>query len=396
MAAPPGPESNRTQTALGSTAGGGLRRAPLPSRALHPHGSHPLGMAIPLGERARRLAALALLGLALHGRALAEPAFGPAPRDADGLFRNEAGELPRAGPGVTLPFFLRRIGTSLTGRSGAPPWIGNDGAFLRENATHSAPTATWVGHSTLLVQLDHVTFLTDPIWSDSASPLRGLGPRRFVAPGISLDALPPIDFVLISHNHYDHLDLPTLRALADRSPATRFFVPLGNAELLRDAGISAVEELDWGGRAAHRDLVIHCLPSQHWSRRGPFDGRSALWAAWAVVGPGRRFYFAGDSGYFGGFARAGEALGPFDLAAVPIGAYQPEEMMRPSHLDPEQAVRAGRELAARRLVAIHFGTFDLSDEPLDEPPRRFRAAARDAGIADEDAWVLAIGETRRF
>jgi len=347
-------------------------------------------------ERTLRITALALLCLALHGPAGAEPAFLPAPRDGEGLFRNEAESLPHAGPSVTLPFFLRRLGTSLFGRPGAPARIENDGAFLRANALHSVPTATWVGHSTLLVQLDHVTFLTDPIWSDTASPLREIGSRRFAAPGIAVEALPPIDFVLISHNHYDHLDLPTLRALAARNPGTRFFVPLGNGELLRAAGITGVEELDWGGRTEHHGLTIHCLPSQHWSRRGPFDGRRALWAAWAVVGPGRSFYFAGDSGYFDGFARAGKALGPFDLAAVPIGAYRPEAMMRPSHLDPEEAVRAGQDLAARRLVAIHFGTFDLSDEPLDEPPRRFRAAAQAAGIAEEDAWVLAIGETRRF
>ncbi len=344
-----------------------------------------------------RLAAGTLVGLALGVPVGAEPGFGPAPRDGRGRFQNEAGELSRPGQDVLLPFFFRRIGSSIFGRGGArPARVPNDGAFLRENALHSDPTVTWIGHSTLLVQLDHVTFLTDPIWSERASPVPGMGPRRLVEPGVALESLPKIDFVVISHNHYDHLDLPTLRALARHSPETRFLVPLGNGELLRDAGISRVEELDWGGTAEHGAVTIHCLPSQHWSRRGMFDERRSLWAAWAVTGPGRRFYFTGDSGYYDGFERTGRSLGPFDLAAVPIGAYRPEALMRPAHLDPEEAVRAGRDVGARQLVAIHFGTFDLADEPIDEPPVRFRAAARSAGISDDDAWVLAVGETRRF
>lgn len=335
-----------------------------------------------------------LLALALA--AGAAPPLGPAPRDAEGRFLNGAGEIDDAGASVTFPFFLRRIGTSIAGRDGTPPRTPNDGAFLRENAGHSVPTVTWIGHATLLVQMDHVTFLTDPIWSERASPVPFAGPRRLVPPGVALEALPPIDFVLVSHNHYDHLDLDTLKTLAERNPATRFFVPLGNGELLREAGVSNVEELDWGGRATVHGVEVVCVPSQHWSRRGAFDGRRALWASWAVLGRERRFYFAGDTGYFDGFARTGEALGPFDLAAVPIGAYRPEAMMRKYHLDPEEAARVGRELAARRLVGIHFGTFDLADEPLDEPPQRFRAATEREGYAAEDAYVLAIGETRPF
>jgi N-acyl-phosphatidylethanolamine-hydrolysing phospholipase D len=244
--------------------------------------------------------------------------------------------------------------------------------------------------------MDHVTFLTDPIWSERASPVPFAGPRRLVAPGLAFDALPPIDFVLISHNHFDHLDVDTLRALAARRAETRFFVPLGNAALLREAGVTNVEELDWGGEAEVRGLRILCLPSQHWSRRGLFDQRAALWASWAVLGRERRVYFAGDTGYFDGFTRVGEALGPFDVAALPIGCYEPDAMMRPWHLDPEAAARAGRELRAKALVPIHFGTFDLADEPLDEPPRRFREAARDEGFSDDATWVLSVGETRGF
>jgi N-acyl-phosphatidylethanolamine-hydrolysing phospholipase D len=345
---------------------------------------------------------LLLVGLAL-ALPFAEPAragdptrLGPAPRDAAGRFLNTAGPLERAGPSVTLPFFLRRFAGAFRSRPGAPERIENDGAFLRQNARHSIPTVTWVGHATLLVQSDHVTFLTDPTWSQTASPVRFAGPRRFVPPGLDLDALPPLDFVLISHNHYDHLDLPTLAALAERYPRARFFVPLGNGDLLRKRGIEQVEELDWGESRDVGAVEIHCLPAQHWSRRGLRDERKALWASWAVTGPRRRFYFAGDTGYFGGFARIAAELGPFDLAALPIGAYLPEKMMRLFHLNPEEALRAGLDLRARRVLGIHFGTFDLSDEPLDEPPRRFRAAGAGAGLAEEDVWVLAVGETRRF
>lgn len=327
----------------------------------------------------------------------APAALGPAPRDADGRFTNLRGGLSHGGLGVRLPFFLRRLGTPFRSGNAAPPRIGNDGAFLRENARHSVPTVTWVGHATLLVQMGHRSFLTDPIWSDTPSPIPWLGPKRYVDPGIALDDLPPIDFVLISHDHYDHLDLPTLRALAERSSATRFFVPLGNGELLRGEGIENVVELDWGGIARVEGLAIHCLPAQHWSKRGIGDDRKTLWASWAVVGAERRFYFSGDSGYFEGFARIGDALGPFDLAAVAVGAYEPVAMMRDAHLNPEEAVRAAVDLRSARALAVHFGTFDLSDEPLDEPPRRFlEAAAKQPSLADDGAWVLDIGETRTF
>ncbi len=334
-------------------------------------------------------------GLALAAGAQ-EPGLGiGAPRDADGRFLNRVGPIEPAGPSVTLPFFLRRVGSNLVGRDGAPERVANDGGFLRENAGHSVPTVTWIGHATVLVQMDHVSFLTDPIWSERASPLP-IGPRRLVEPGVALDDLPPIDFVLISHNHYDHLDLDTLAALAARSPATRFYVPLGNGDLLRDDGVVNVEEFDWGSEVKYGSVTIHCLESQHWSRRGLFDGRKALWASWAVIGSERRFYFAGDTGFFEGFAAIGAALGPFDLAALPIGAYQPTAMMRPSHMDPEEAVRAARALRAERVLGIHWGTFDLTDEPPGEPPRRFRAAAAAAGYGDEAAFVERIGETRAF
>jgi N-acyl-phosphatidylethanolamine-hydrolysing phospholipase D len=340
--------------------------------------------------------AIGSLGLFIAPVGSAQTALGPAPRAEDGRFENSAGPLGHGSFGVRFPFFLRRIAGVFSERPGAPVRLENDGAFLRENAQHSTPIITWVGHATLLVQMDHVSFLTDPTWSDTASPVSFAGPQRFVEPGLAIEDLPPIDFVVVSHNHYDHLDLASLVALAERDSDTRFFVPLGNEELLRDEGIARVEALDWGESREHEGVTIHCLPAQHWSQRGVSDRQKALWSSWAVTGPERRFYFAGDTGYFDGFSRIAEVLGPFDLAAVPIGAYRPVEMMKHAHLNPEEAVRAALDLRARRAIAMHFGTFDLSDEPLDEPPRRFREAAAKTELGERGAWVLRIGEMREF
>jgi N-acyl-phosphatidylethanolamine-hydrolysing phospholipase D len=279
----------------------------------------------------------------------------------------------RPGPLVTIPFFLRRAVGAVVGRSGAPALIANDGAWLRDNARHSVPSATWMGHASVLVQMDHATILTDPIWSDTASPVSWLGPRRFVPPPMPVTALPPIDAVLISHSHYDHLDLPTLRQLAARG--TRFFVPLRVGAILRGEGIGEVEELDWWESRALGPLTITCVPARHWSQRGLGDFNRTLWSGWVVTGPTRRFWFAGDTGYSRLFTQIGERLGPFDLAALPIGAYDPPAMMQPVHLNPEEALQAGLDARADRLLGIHYGTFDLTDEPLDEPPRRFRGAA---------------------
>ena len=337
---------------------------------------------------------MALATFQVHGQP--DALFENAPRGDDGRFTNLVGDIQHGTIGIRIPFFLRRMGGAFRDHTGAPDLVSNDGVFLRENAGHSKPTLTWIGHATLLVQMEHVTFLTDPIWSNTPSPIPFVGPTRIVSPGIELEDLPPIDFVLISHNHYDHLDLPTLRALEKLSPETVFFVPIGNGELLRKNGISQVQEMDWGETATVKGATIHCLPAQHWSKRSLTDDHKALWSSWAVTGSERRFYFAGDTGYFDGFKEIGEKLGPFDVAAVPIGAYEPRLMMRQSHMNPEEAVQAAVDLQAEHALAIHFGTFDLSDEPIDEPPVRFKDAATKAHPALSEAWVFDIGQTRNF
>ena len=345
---------------------------------------------------------LSVLGLAVgmvvlppSSRAQDASRLGPAPF-VNGRFQNSEPMAPQGGTFLRFRFFARRIGTSIVGRSGAPESVKNDGAFLRENHGHSVATATWIGHSTVLLQIGGVSFLTDPTWSGRASPVAFAGPRRFVPPGLALDDLPPIDFVVISHNHYDHLDLDTLRRLTERGGDTRFLVPKGNGALLQENEIGPVEELDWGEHVAVGRVRVYCTPAQHKSQRGVRDGMRALWSSWAFVAPDRRVYFGGDTGYFRGFARIADALAPFDLAFLPIGAYEPQAMMRPVHLDPEQAIEAARDLRTSRVMGIHFGTFDLSDEPLDEPPRRFRAAGAAAGFKDEQLWILNVGETRKF
>jgi N-acyl-phosphatidylethanolamine-hydrolysing phospholipase D len=307
-----------------------------------------------------------------------------APRDGD-TFTNPGGVRSWPGPDVTLPFFARKAWTSLVGRAGGAPRVPYDRAAMLEN-----PSITWIGHSTFLVRMDGVTFLTDPIFSERASPVAFAGPKRLVAPGVPLDELPPIDFVTLSHDHYDHTDTPSIAALAKRG--ARFVAGLRMGDLVRDAG-GEVAELDWGESIEIGPVRVHCVPAQHFSGRSLVGHDRRLWAGWVVEGPTRRFYHAGDTGWFDGFRAVRERFGRIDLAALPIGAYSPAEIMRFVHLDPEEAVRAAVDLDARHAVAMHWGTFDLTDEPLDEPPRRFRAAAEAAGL---DAWVLAVGESRRW
>jgi N-acyl-phosphatidylethanolamine-hydrolysing phospholipase D len=289
--------------------------------------------------------------------------------------------------GVAVPFVARRLWVSVRPRPGAAPRVEYDPAALARD-----PGITWIGHATFLVRLDGVTFITDPMFSKRASPLSFAGPPRLVAPGIPLEALPKVDLALVSHDHYDHADLPSLRALAARG--TRIVVPAGMADVVRAAGGEATE-LRWWEHADVGGLRVHCVPAQHFSGRGLTDRNRRLWAGWVVEGQGRRFYHAGDTGYFAGFAEIGRRLGPIDLAAIPIGAYRPSAMMRPVHLDPEEAVQAALDLGATRVVGMHFGTFDLTDEPLDEPPARFLAEARKRGLGDR-ASVLRVGETRTW
>lgn len=318
------------------------------------------------------------------------PNIQPAQQDVQGRYLNIDPEGAHGSLGTRLGFFARRILTPFRSSAGAAERIEPARQF-----TEGLDSVQWVGHSTLLVTIQGTTFLTDPIWSNTPSPLPPIGPSRFTAPGRSLADLPNIDFILVSHNHYDHLDIPTLKSLAKQFPDAQFVVPMDNTALLRKHGIQNTQELNWGQQTTVGELTITCLPAQHWSKRGIGDTRKALWASWAVTSAEKRFYFGGDSAYFSGYKTIGETLGPFDLVALPIGAYAPRAMMRESHMNPEEAMQAALDLKAKAILPIHYGTFDLSDEPLDEPLRRFNELNA-SGQHTSHAIPLRIGETHAF
>lgn len=259
----------------------------------------------------------------------------------------------------------------------------------------ATPSVTWVGHSTLLVQLENVNVLTDPQWSDRASPVSFAGPKRLSPPGIRFEDLPPIHLVLISHNHYDHLNLQTIERLAAAHDPL-FLVPLGLKEWFHDHHLSHVKELDWWEQYPFQSITVVCLPAQHFSKRTLWDRNETLWSSWAVIGKDKRFFFSGDTGYYPVFKKIGKHFGPFDLAAITIGAYLPREVMNMTHLTPEEALQVFMDLQARRMVGIHWGTFDLTEEPLGEPPKRLYAEAKHRGLNPENIWALNPGETRQW
>jgi L-ascorbate metabolism protein UlaG (beta-lactamase superfamily) len=276
-----------------------------------------------------------------------------------------------------VPFLTRKVWTSLVGRAGGAPRVAYDPVALLAN-----PSLTWIGHATFLVRMDGATFLTDPMFSERASPVGFAGPKRLVPPGVPLDALPPVDFATLSHDHYDHSDLASIEALVKRG--TRFVVGLGMGDLVRRFGGDVVE-LDWWQSTTIGSVRVHCVPAQHFSGRGLAGGDRRLWAGWVVEGPTRRFYHAGDTGYFDGFKEIGARLKP-EIALLPIGAYLPESF-RNVHMGPDEAAKAFKDLGARWFVPMHYGTFKLSFEHLDEPPRLLRQIARHDGIADRVRWL---------
>ena len=318
----------------------------------------------------------------------------------EGGFRN-----PWPGPEHGLREFLRwRIDRLRT-----PPASELDGGpFPLATPAHATPRArpgqcsvTWVGHSTTLVQLGAVNVLTDPVWSDHAAPLPGLGPRRRVPPGIDFAALPPIDLVLLSHNHYDHLDDRTVRRLIAAQPSIEWIVPLGLAEFVRARGATRVTQFDWWEEREIAGARIACTPARHFSARGLLDRFQTLWAGFVVRVDGHAMYFAGDTATHPEFARIGERFGPFDITLLPVGAYEPRWFMGPVHMNPEDAVSAYQELQAAHpsarpaaMVGIHWGTFKLTDEPLREPPTRTRASWERADLPADQLWILQHGETR--
>jgi N-acyl-phosphatidylethanolamine-hydrolysing phospholipase D len=315
----------------------------------------------------------------------------PAAPRVGGRFQNLDPEYHRA----TLLARARSLivgGTWLVGERDVKPLpvVTPDTAALRDNASRA--TVTWIGHSTLLVQLDGVNFLTDPTWASRSGPFGGfVGVGRYTPPAIAFDDLPRIDFVLISHDHYDHLDEPTVKHLAQEFNP-RFVVPLGIKQWLADRGITNVVELNWGESVRIGGLTVVCTPAQHGSGRTLLDQGRRLWASWAVLGS-KRFYFAGDTGYYQHFKEIGETLGPFDLAALPIGSYTPRALAKPVHLSPEEALQAWTDLHAAKFLGIHWGTFALAREAYDEPPRRIAEEVGRRHLDSDSVWIVKPGVT---
>jgi L-ascorbate metabolism protein UlaG (beta-lactamase superfamily) len=334
-------------------------------------------------------------GLAVGCGGVGGPVTGaPSHHRVNGFANTDSG-FARPGFWTVQKFRLNRLWQAVTGDRPQPPIspVETDGAALRANP--ASATVTWIGHATLLFQLEGVNILTDPIWSERAGPTSYLGPRRLVPPGLRFEALPPIHVVLISHDHYDSLDRRTIERLA-ATHRPLFLVPLGFKAWFGGLGVTGVVELDWWQSHVVGGVTFTSVPAQHWSARTPWDTDRRLWSGWALLGRERRAYFAGDTGYYDGFHEIGRRLGPFDLAAIAIGAYEPPAMMRHSHTTPEEALRIFADVGGHRFVAIHWGTFNLGDEPIDEPPRRLEAEARRRGLDPDAIWILRPGETRRW
>jgi L-ascorbate metabolism protein UlaG (beta-lactamase superfamily) len=263
-----------------------------------------------------------------------------------------------------------------------PPRRENDGALVR------APEAslTWVGHASFLLRLGGRLVALDPIWS---SRIGGTVPR-LAPPGVRLEDAGAIDIVCVTHNHMDHMDLPTLRRIG---PAALYVVPLGCARFVE---MPRVVELDWWQSHTDGDLTITLVPSRHWSMRMPWTRNDSLWGGFVVRGPEGCAYHSGDTAMFDGFVEIGRRLGPIDWAMLPIGAYEPRWFMQAQHVNPEEAGQAFCDLAARTLVAMHWATFRLTDEPLGEPPDRIRRFFAERGLDDRRLWLLDIGESRRL
>ncbi|HVZ71296.1 MAG TPA: MBL fold metallo-hydrolase [Polyangia bacterium] len=293
---------------------------------------------------------------------------------------------PERGP---TDVFRWRVIDTITGRRRVKaddfvtPVRENDGAALASGA----PSLTWIGHATFVLRLGGKLIATDPIWSRRIS---GVIPRQ-AAPGVALEHVPPLDVVTVSHNHYDHLDVPTLRRLGPQAVYVTF---TGNGHVLKRAGAKEIVELEWWQSHRVGDLEITAVPARHWSMRAPWNRNDMLWGGFVYRGPEGVAYHAGDTALFDGFAEIGERAGPIDWAMLPIGAYEPRWFMEPQHMNPDDAMEAFTRLGARNLVAMHWGTFKLTDEPLGEPPERLRALSAERGLPTDRVWILDVGETR--
>jgi L-ascorbate metabolism protein UlaG (beta-lactamase superfamily) len=307
--------------------------------------------------------------------------------------------------------FFNPSGLQAVGISGMPRWALEQASQRTRSAwprqlppplTPALPTAvapgevavTWIGHASFLLQLPGMNILTDPVFSSYAGPFGRIGPRRARPPALALKQLPPIDLVLLSHNHYDHADLPALKWLA-RKRRSFIVTTLGNQAWLNKNGIDAVTELDWWQNyRIDPDLEITCTPAQHFSARTLWDRNETLWGGFALRTREIAIYFAGDSGWCRAFEMIGERLGPFDLSLIPIGAYEPRWFMKTVHMNPDEAAQAHLAVRSRRSIGMHFGCFQLTNEAIDAPVIALTEARATHGIDAAAFTTLEVGETR--
>ncbi|WP_241665314.1 MBL fold metallo-hydrolase [Teichococcus oryzae] len=316
----------------------------------------------------------------------------PPPRGAarrGKVFLNPDGSLPGQPLSAVWRMMREGRGTPWPGRVENPPFP------PPPEPSPGEVVVTFIGHASFLIRYPGgPALLTDPIWSERCSPFRFAGPKRVRAPGLAFEALPKIDTVLLSHNHYDHCDIPTLKRLQQRD-APRIVTGLGNGRLLARHGMRDVVELDWWQEARLPGGVTACFtPARHFAARGLHDRAHALWGGFALRdAAGTSLCFTGDSGWGAHFEEIGQRRGPFDMALIPIGAYEPRWFMQAVHINPEEAVRAFQDLRAKRALAMHFGTFKLTQEAIDAPAEALSSALRAAGLAPEAFRVPGHGES---
>jgi N-acyl-phosphatidylethanolamine-hydrolysing phospholipase D len=333
----------------------------------------------------------------LNSCATPEPAVLQSKHYAEGEFKDNHSDA-RGGSFFTWQWQRLRDGLPKAAPAGGWqfPVTKPDVAFLKSN--RSVTTVTWLGHASVLLQVGGVNILLDPHFSERASPVSLVGPKRVTPPPLSYTELPHIDAVLTSHNHYDHLDAATVDSLNQQAGGPPLYLAgLGMKPWFAGLGINNMQALDWWQSVAIKGVRIHFTPVQHWSKRSLTDTNQSLWGSYVVETADFRFFFAGDTGYSPDFAEIGRRFaGGFDLAAIPIGAYAPRWFMKGAHVDPSESLKIMRDIGARQALAIHWGTFVLTDEPLDEPPQLLAAELSKAGMAADSFWVLPQGETRRF
>jgi len=338
------------------------------------------------------VAALLLVGgcTSFGGKSYYDPAK---PHHVPGGFRNIGSfQKSEATMFEWLVHYLDMMAGKTASRDELPKGIVMPAAEVRRELRRSArygAAMTWIGHATALIRIGRTRILLDPVFSTYVAVVPPFGPKRILPPALRIDELPKIDVILISHDHRDHLDRSSLRKLVKRNPNVKLLVPLGNARHVDDLGFKHIVELDWYDRYRVGPITFRALPAQHNGRRRLLSRNSSLWAGWGISGLGRRIYYSGDTGYSTVFRQARRRAGAYSTAIMSIGAYHPRRREREDHATPEQALRIARTMGARRVIAVHWATFALSDEPVAEPGKRFmKAPAR--GMRRR---IIRLGET---